>query len=177
MLRDIPRTEWPDVTPLLVRANREHLSSFPSEVAAGYEAELRDVSTWPAAASVTVASSEAEPSGIAGCVMFVPDAADDGHHPWPAGGAVLRFLAVDAPCRGLGIGRRLVEHCIAAARRDGASFLALHTAPAMSAARVLYEQLGFDRAASHDFDPRAHYAEGTGGDAAAWGLAYLLRLE
>ena len=59
--------------------------------------------------------------------------------PW----AVMRMLAVDPPARGRGIGRRLIEECIAHARRDAAPIIGLHTSPVMAAALSLYLRLGF----------------------------------
>jgi ribosomal protein S18 acetylase RimI-like enzyme len=75
------------------------------------------------------------------------------------------------------VGARLTAHCIARAREEGAGYLALHTAPAMLAARRVYERLGFRRAPEHDFDPAAHYAGAADPAEPPWGLAYLLRLD
>ena len=160
------------VAALLLRANEEHLARFPAEVARSYRAELAEVGErWGRTEAYVV-----ERDGIVlGTVTFVRDAALDAH-PWPAGGAVLRFLAVEPAARGQGLGERLTAVCVARAREERASYLGLHTAPVMRAARELYERQGFERAPEHDFDPAAHYAGATDPQEPAWGLAYLLRL-
>lgn len=161
------------VSALLLRANENNLAAFPPEVARSYRAELLDVARRAAGAETYVLPLD---RSVAGSVTFVPDAAAD-THPWPAGGSVLRFLAVDPPVRGRGLGQRLTTCCVERAREQGAGFLALHTAPTMLAARRLYERLGFQRAPRHDFDPDAHYGAGARAQEPAWGLAYLLELD
>ena len=91
---------------------------------------------------------------LVGSVMLYPPAVDAygalaGRAPWPE----LRLLAVAREERGGGVGRRLVEECIRRARRAGARELGLHTSRSMTAARALYERLGFVRAPEHDFRP------------------------
>jgi len=58
---------------------------------------------------------------------------------WP----IVRLLSVAPTERGKGIGGRLLEECIARARRDGATCLALHTTTLMAAAQGLYASSGF----------------------------------
>ncbi len=52
-------------------------------------------------------------------------------------------MAVTESCRGMGIGRRLLERAIDAARASGASRLYLETNRKLEAAVGLYESLGF----------------------------------
>ena len=68
---------------------------------------------------------------------------------WP----IIRMLVVDPVARGLGIGRRLTEACVARARRDGSRLIALHTSPAMRVALAMYLRMGFvlDRTAPDRF--------------------------
>lgn len=163
--------EADDVAGLLLRANTENLAGFPADVARGYRVELLDVAGRPVGVQTYVLQLDGR---LAGTVAFVPDAADDSH-PWPHGGSVLRFLAVEPEHRGAALGERLTAFCIERAAAQRARFLALHTAPAMGAARGIYEKLGFVRAPEHDFDPAGHYGRGRNDDP-PWGLAYLLAL-
>lgn len=160
------------VSALLLEANQENLAGFPQDVARAYRRELLSAPGGGGALETFVLHAEGR---LAGCVAFLPDAKDDSH-PWPSGGSVLRFLAVEPAARGQRRGARLVGLCIDRARERHSTFLALHTAPAMHAARRVYEQLGFERAPAHDFDPGAHYGRGAQGDEPPWGLAYVLPL-
>lgn len=171
-LRAMRLDEADSVAKLLLRANEEHLADFPAGVARSYREELMAVRSRWGATELYVVEREGR---LVGTVTFVPDAAGDAH-PWPDGGAVLRFLAVEPSEQGRGVGERLTAVCISRAREQGSGYLALHTAPTMRAARAVYERLGFVRAPEHDFDPAAHYAGAADPEQPPWGLAYLLRL-
>lgn len=91
---------------------------------------------------------------LQGSVMLYPAASDAyggaaGIAAWPE----LRLLAVDRGSRGAGVGRALVEACVARAAAGGAEYLGLHTSASLVAATRLYLRLGFERAPEHDFQP------------------------
>lgn len=58
-------------------------------------------------------------------------------------GAHLRWFLVDPACRGLGIGRRLIEEGLAFARDTGHDRIFLWTVEGLPASRRLYDQAGF----------------------------------
>ena len=84
-----------------------------------------------------------------GCVFVVND----------KGEARLRLLLIEPSVRGLGLGRRLVEECIAFSREKGYRKLVLWTHAQLDAARAIYAKTGFKklkRTETHDsFGPKA----------------------
>jgi ribosomal protein S18 acetylase RimI-like enzyme len=69
------------------------------------------------------------------------------------GDAELRMLAVAPDAQGAGIGRALVEECLALARRAGCRRFVLSSRPEMRAAHRVYAALGFSRAPELDWEP------------------------
>lgn len=63
-------------------------------------------------------------------------------------------LTVDPAYRGLGLGKRLVEHCIAAARAGGAARVVLVSNHRLATAIRMYERMGF----THRPRPAVTYA-------------------
>jgi len=84
-----------------------------------------------------------------GCVFVVND----------KGEARLRLLLVEPSARGSGLGRRLVEECIAFSREKGYRKLVLWTHSHLAAARAIYAAAGFKKlkkTETHDsFGPKA----------------------
>ena len=124
-------------------------AAIEGETDLGYFGELRDVATRAEVVPVLVA---AEPDGtLLGTVTYVP-----GPGPYAeserADEAGFRMLAVAPWAQGRGVGRALVEACIARARSDGRTGLVILTRPSMHAAHKLYESLGFDRNRAGDFE-------------------------
>ncbi len=97
-----------------------------AEILAGF---VRDFDPRRSAASI------AESCGaVVGSVFLMPAAASV---------AKLRLLYVEPAARGMGLGRSLVEECIAGARARGYRTLTLWTNSVLVAARRIYEAVGF----------------------------------
>jgi ribosomal protein S18 acetylase RimI-like enzyme len=90
---------------------------------------------------------------IKGSVKFYPDAAQAHQGQWPAWSASIRLLAVAPASRGRGYGRMLAQACLERARDLAIPTIFLYTGTFMTAARQLYEKLGFKRAPEFDRDP------------------------
>jgi len=73
----------------------------------------------------------------------------------PIGGGVyeLSKMAVSAELRGLGIGRRLLQHAITQAKRIGATSLFLGSNAKLASAVHLYESVGFRHVPPENIPP------------------------
>ena len=84
-----------------------------------------------------------------GCVFAVPE-------PDAPGVSRLRLLLLEPEARGLGLGQRLTDECIAFARAEGYREMVLWTHTVLTAARAIYASRGFRLEESHfhsDFGP------------------------
>ena len=63
----------------------------------------------------------------------------------PAHESHVRMLGVRPDAQGRGIGRALMDACIAVARDHGKTLMTLHTTQRMEAAQAMYERMGFVR--------------------------------
>jgi ribosomal protein S18 acetylase RimI-like enzyme len=67
----------------------------------------------------------------------------------------MKRLYVTPEGRGLGLGRRLAEHCVAQAAARGYRRMRLETLPDMAAARHIYATLGFRPTGAYNDNPVA----------------------
>jgi DNA-binding MarR family transcriptional regulator/GNAT superfamily N-acetyltransferase len=101
----------------------------------------------PERESVWIAELGGDPVGCVFCVARDAETAQ------------LRLLLVDPAARGLGIGGRLVDECLAFARRAGYRRIVLWTNDVLTAARRVYERAGFaldSEEAHHSFGVPLH---------------------
>lgn len=64
---------------------------------------------------------------------------------YDSGWSYIRFVTVDPDYAGMGIGKKLTQLCIEAAKKNNEKVIALHTSEMMNSARHIYEQAGFTR--------------------------------
>lgn len=147
MVRDAVPGELQELSELTLRAFREFRPLLTPHFVQRYEQDIRDAFGGATNASVLAAELGGR---LAGTATLLADGSGYGMHGWPRAWPVIRLLAVDPPARGWGAGTRLAATCVERARRLGVPTLGLHTAPFMTAARVIYEALGFDRAPEYD---------------------------
>lgn len=124
-------------------------AALDGETDLGYFGELRDVAARAAVVPVLVA---VDPDGtLLGTVTYIP-----GPGPYAESEieneAGFRMLAVAPWAQNRGIGRALVESCIARAQLEGRGSIAILTRPSMVNAHSLYQSLGFARASEDDWE-------------------------
>jgi GNAT superfamily N-acetyltransferase len=98
---------------------------------------------------------------LVGSVAFYADVVQEGWSSFPPGWAGFRALAVHPRARGGGVGRRLVERCLARARALGAPTLGIHTIEVLDDAVRLYLGLGFVRCPEFDLRAADIFPSGT----------------
>jgi predicted N-acetyltransferase YhbS len=152
-LRDAVRADHPAIREVITAAYREYETVLPP---GGFEVYLLDLLDLDGRAEVGSLIVAERAGRVLGTVTYYDDASVEGLG-WPSGWAGLRALGVDPAARGSGIGRLLMRECFDRARAVGAPVLCLHTAAFMTAAVVMYEEMGFRRAPKFDFDPKDYY--------------------
>jgi len=107
-----------------------------------------------------VAAWQREYDGSSG-VLLVVESADGsvvgtaGVRLLGAGTGELKRMWLRPECRGLGLGRRLMDACLAEARALGCCVLRLDSRRRLTAALALYRAFGFREIADYNANPRA----------------------
>jgi GNAT superfamily N-acetyltransferase len=122
---------------------------FVNADADGYADVLRDVAGRAADAEVLVAEEDGE---LLGTITFVPDGGALGEIA-EGGEAEFRMLAVAPAAQGRGVGTALLRHVLDETVRRGRTDLVCSSQPAMRAAHVVYERVGFRREPARDWSP------------------------
>jgi ribosomal protein S18 acetylase RimI-like enzyme len=118
----------------------------------GYAAELADVGPRSEKATVLVA---VEGDVVLGGVTYVSDATNPYAEQLGDGEAGIRMLAVDPDTQGRGVGRALLDACLALARSQGRQAVGLHSTTLMTVAHRLYQDVGFVRVPERDWSPES----------------------
>ena len=150
LIRDALSGELDEASLLIRDAYVEYQNSFPPERWKLYLEDIVDVRSRLAVSELIVAELDRQ---LVGTVTLYLEASSYLHQQCPQGWAAVRLLAVRPAYRGQGIGRALMEECIRRCRVKDIKTIALHTAVIMSAARKMYEDMGFIRAPQYDFQP------------------------
>jgi ribosomal protein S18 acetylase RimI-like enzyme len=108
-----------------------------------YLDRIEDVAGRADRTTVLVAVDEGTILGTA--TLEFDDRIEPDRDPLPPGDAEIRMLGVDPAVQGRGIGRALMLACEELARASGIRRSVLHTNEDMTAARHLYEDLGYVR--------------------------------
>jgi ribosomal protein S18 acetylase RimI-like enzyme len=118
-----------------------------------YVEELRDVRSRAARAVVLVAVDDASEDGriLGTLTLELSTRIDEDSPPLPEDAAHVRMLGVLPEARRLGVARSLMEEAERCARAAGKTRLTLHTTERMTAARKMYDSLGFSRAPDRVF--------------------------
>jgi ribosomal protein S18 acetylase RimI-like enzyme len=149
-IRDARPQEAARIALLLRSAYNEYQAVMPPYAWQAYLADIMNVRGRMADDDLIVAESDGKLVGTVTVFMDDQRSFDDG---WPKGWAAIRLLGVAPKNRGCGIGRALMDECLSRCRVSGIKTIGLHTAEIMSAAKKMYERMGFTRAPEFDFHP------------------------
>jgi len=146
LIRPATRADLPELSIIITAAFETYRGLVPDRTLDLYVADSADIAQQYGRGEILVLESRGR---IAGSVVHYADAGQEGLG-LPSGCAGIRTLAVHRQERGRGFGRRLVEACVARARKDGAPAIVLHTADFMRNAVAIYRSMGFTRCPEHD---------------------------
>lgn len=132
----------------VVQSTYLHLPGYPRDDV--YDEALAAVADRAKVSDIVIAL---DGDRIVGCLTYIADHthtdfefADDSE------ASSFRYFAVDPSAQGKGVGKAMVEWCIARARDDGLRRVRIHTLESMPAAQRLYERIGFRRDPDNDED-------------------------
>ncbi|TYT26460.1 GNAT family N-acetyltransferase [Luteimonas viscosa] len=130
----LQQADQPELVAIARSLFREYAHAIGTDLEyQGFSAELAALPQpyVPPRGALLIASAD---SGVAGCAAL---------RPLDTRVAEMKRLYVRPAFRSWGLGRRLVESMIAAAREAGYEELRLDTLPSMASAQALYHRLGF----------------------------------
>ena len=145
--------DYEDAGRATAEAYREYVSHAHEQEWIEYLDEISDVGKRVRRATVLVAVEEGRVVGSATLELERPlEKAMDHERTLDPKDARIRMLGVLPSERGKGVGQRLLDACIALARREGKGRVILSTLWRMDAAQRMYERAGFIRGPNAD-DP------------------------
>ena len=153
-IRNADPLEYDNVSALILKAYREYEHQMPSDAWTRYSSSMQDVRSRTIESELIVAI---EGNVIVGSATFYPTYMKRVESGWPQEWTAVRLVAVRPDKRERGVGKALIEECIARSRKQDAVAIALHTTPLMTRAQQMYEALGFQRIPKYDFEPRADF--------------------
>lgn len=137
-LHDYQRGDSRDVDALAIAAFEQFKDAYTDWPV--FRAKIASMSSLSAHGELIVARQAGRAVGAVAYIGPHQPKSDFFDQAWP----IMRMLVVAPGARGLGVGRRLADECIARARRDGARFFALHTSELMAVALPMYRRMGFE---------------------------------
>ena len=153
-VRNAKSEEHSAIGQLMVKAYSA-LPGFPSPTEMpGYYQMLAQVGLLTEKPEVEILVAVDAEETLAGALVYFNDMRHYGtastatQQPRAAG---FRLLAVKSSFQGKGVGRQLVEACIANAKQSGKDSLIIHTTAYMQTAQRLYQNMGFVRHEPFDF--------------------------